>query len=358
MMKKILIFLLALMLIFPISCKKEEETENITDVQNDSLSDLVISEVMSGNEYWLEAEDGSYPDWVELYNAGSSTIDLSGYSLTDDENDPEKYIFPSKKIGTGEYMIIYCTDEESNTANDGILRTGFKISSDGETISIFKEGEKCTALVVPAMPDDVSYGITQNDSYAFYALPTPGALNEGISSDSPYFEGSLIKSPIVINEYMAENLYSLTDEDGDRFPWVEIKNTGSESIEIGGYGLSDSKDNTKKWIFPEMELAPGEIKVIFLSGKDKITENGEIHASFKLGSQDSTLLISEYRGKQIDEVAIERAGSGNVSHGRNPNNTSEWLFFAEPTPGFDNTTKGFKRIDISEEKYLPDVSID
>jgi len=116
--------------------------------------------------------------------------------------------------------------------------------------------------------------------------------------------------------------------------------------------------NTKKWIFPEMELAPGEIKVIFLSGKDKITENGEIHASFKLGSQDSTLLISEYRGKQIDEVAIERAGSGNVSHGRNPNNTSEWLFFAEPTPGFDNTTKGFKRIDISEEKYLPDVSID
>ena len=53
---------------------------------------LAINEVMSANVWCLEDEDGDYEDWIELYNSGSSTINLSGYGLSDDPDLPFRWI--------------------------------------------------------------------------------------------------------------------------------------------------------------------------------------------------------------------------------------------------------------------------
>lgn len=353
-MKKLLLYILCFMFVLS-GCKgKAEANEESTAPIIQSAEGLVINEVMSSNKYWFMAKDGTYPDIVELKNTSNASIDLSGYSITDDETDTSKFIFPSVRIPAGSILLVYCADSTEDIS-DGVIRTGFKLSSKGETLSVYCGGELVTSLEIPELPSDVSYGINENGEYAYFGLPTPGEENSGVNSHEPYFSGSLIESPLKINEYMPDNANSIIDEDGDRYPWVEIKNTGSEAMNIGGYFLSDNAENTTKWTLPNIELAAGECKVIILSGKNRT--GTELHASFKLGSDDKALLLSEYRGKQIDSVEIKREGSGNVSVGRSKDNIFEWLFYAAPTPGKDNTSKGFTRIDISEDKYLPDISV-
>ena len=56
---------------------------------------LFINEFMAENDSTIQDPNGSgYPDWVELYNAGPTAIELGGMYLTDDMNDPTKWMIP------------------------------------------------------------------------------------------------------------------------------------------------------------------------------------------------------------------------------------------------------------------------
>ena len=320
---------------------------------------LVINEIVSSNTYSLQASDGSSPDWVELYNGTSSAINLNGYGLTDDTVDRYKFEFPNVTIGPGEYLLLYATGQEDLSNSDGVLRMGFKLSATkGETLILSAPNDQDVhAIQFEAMPADVSYGRMADGTFAYFGLPTPGAENAGPTNSTPEFTEGVVESPLVINEYILENDYSIIDEDGDRSEWVEIKNTGTEPVSLKGYGLSDDEFDTKKWVFPDMELAPGEIRIVFLSGKDKTDPSGQLHANFGLGSGDTKLILSQEYGKSVDVAVLNHNMGSNTSCGRNPQNSEEWLYFPSPTPGAENTTKGFTEIEESTEKYLPDLHI-
>ncbi|MHC4283789.1 MAG: PEP/pyruvate-binding domain-containing protein, partial [Planctomycetota bacterium] len=56
---------------------------------------LFINEFMADNDHTIPNPHGSgYPDWIELYNAGPNAVDLGGMYLTDDMNDPTKWMIP------------------------------------------------------------------------------------------------------------------------------------------------------------------------------------------------------------------------------------------------------------------------
>jgi hypothetical protein len=49
----------------------------------------------------------NYTDWVEFYNAGSTSINLHGYSISDDPEKPEKFVITADiYISPGEYYVI------------------------------------------------------------------------------------------------------------------------------------------------------------------------------------------------------------------------------------------------------------
>ncbi|MFT6563207.1 MAG: hypothetical protein ACJAX6_001598, partial [Limisphaerales bacterium] len=45
---------------------------------------VIISELLAVNDKDLKDADGDHSDWIELHNAGDTTIDLAGWALTDD----------------------------------------------------------------------------------------------------------------------------------------------------------------------------------------------------------------------------------------------------------------------------------
>ena len=65
---------------------------------------VVISEFMAKNDLTLEDEDGDSPDWIELCNIATSVIDLDGWSLTDDQDELDKWIFPPLLLEPGQFL--------------------------------------------------------------------------------------------------------------------------------------------------------------------------------------------------------------------------------------------------------------
>lgn len=70
---------------------------------------VVINEGSNKNYSSISDENGDYPDWIEIYNAGTDTIHLQGYSLTDDMGQPFKWTFPDIKLLPGQYKVVFCS---------------------------------------------------------------------------------------------------------------------------------------------------------------------------------------------------------------------------------------------------------
>ncbi len=146
--------------------------------QSGGYAGLKINEVCSTNKSSLKAADGTSPDWVELFNAGDSAVDLSGVGLSDGDKNRFKLTFPAgTSLKAGGYLIIFCDDTEQLSPE---YHAAFKISASGETIYLTApDGSDIDTLAVPELATDVTYGRFANGSSDLALLkPTPGKSND------------------------------------------------------------------------------------------------------------------------------------------------------------------------------------
>ena len=301
----------------------------------------IISEVMSSNRNALPAEDGEYYDWIELYNPTQNAINLGGFTLSDDLNEPAKFIMPSYMLGPEEFVIFFA----SGKAVDNSFHAPFKISSQGETIYLSDPYAHIKDQVYVAhMSPNNSYqrNLANPDEWSVSAEFSPRYFNDAGGHQEYVASLRITDSTIKINEIMSSNLMTVTDEDGDYSDWVELTNIGSEAIDLGGYALSDNESAPREWLFPENTLLnPGEYILIFLSGKDKVTKSGELHANFRLNSMKDTILCANVQGKIVDIWDVEEPGD-DVSIGIDPASGAP-AFLTHPTPGYENTEDGYNQ---------------
>ena len=244
-------------------------------------------------------------------------------------------------------------DGEDRVSDTGELHGNFKLSSAGdETILLTSPaGKRLSVVAAAATPADVSVGLVQDGSdksgeYVYFASPTPGKKNAGAYTASSPAQSEAQKSElaVVINEYMRKNTV-LLDSEGDYSPWAELYNPSETEVSVGGCYLSDDLAEPDKWQFPANVTIPaGGYLVVYLSGKGKVTDAGEVHASFKLGSTDNVLLLSDKLLREVDRVSPV-ALTTTLSYGRSDADSAKWLYFPRPTPGSANTTVGFEDLE-------------
>jgi hypothetical protein len=103
-------------------------------ITNSVLSqNIVINEILSSNSFSNMDEDGSYQDWIELYNNGTTTINLSGYGLSDDATILFKWTFPSVSMAPGTYLLVWASDKNRTVAGNP-LHTNFKLAMAGNAV--------------------------------------------------------------------------------------------------------------------------------------------------------------------------------------------------------------------------------
>lgn len=152
---------------------------------------------------------------------------------------------------------------------------------------------------------------------------------------------TLYAQQLVINEFMASNASTLSDEDGDYEDWIELYNSEDYEVNLAGWGLSDSYALPFRWVFPDTIVGPGEFLLVWASGKDR--KQGELHTNFQISSEGEPLLLVQPSGNWADMVAPVALPS-DISWGRKPDGHGEWFYFDEPTPGVANSTTGYTGI--------------
>nr|MBK9652479.1 CotH kinase family protein [Bacteroidota bacterium] len=88
---------------------------------------------------------------------------------------------------------------------------------------------------------------------------------------------NLAYSQVFINEGSNRNYAAIVDENGDYPDWIEIYNAGIDTIHLLDYALSDDSANFTQWTFPNVQLLPGEYKIVFCSGKDRKPVSGFVN---------------------------------------------------------------------------------
>jgi hypothetical protein len=154
------------------------------DPTNKEASSVVINEFMASNGTGLTDEDGDYPDWIEIYNPGTMAINLSGWSLTDDPNQPEKWTLPDIVLGSHEYLVVFASGKNRKSAwGNTELHTNFKLGREGEFLGLYNIlYQRWMDVISPHFPEqfrDLSYGRYGDKlAYGYLAAPTPGGPND------------------------------------------------------------------------------------------------------------------------------------------------------------------------------------
>lgn len=146
---------------------------------NPDASDLVINEFVAANDSGLADEDGDIVDWIEVYNRSNTAVNLSGWSLTDDTNQPEKWPFPDMVLPANHYLIVYATGKDRSGTN---LHTNFRLNQEGEFLGLYNALEdRFMDSVSPQFPrqfHNISYGRYGDEvNRGYFMAPTPGEPN-------------------------------------------------------------------------------------------------------------------------------------------------------------------------------------
>lgn len=138
---------------------------------------VVINEVCSANTRSIKDRDTESPDWIELYNTTGDTVSLYGCSLTDDVDNPGKFVFQDVRIEPYGYIIVFASKKKNMLPE---LHAGFRLSSEGgETVYLIGADESVISEVtLPALDNDTAYG-RRIDGYDMWErlTPTPGRPN-------------------------------------------------------------------------------------------------------------------------------------------------------------------------------------
>lgn len=137
---------------------------------------ICINEVCSKNANVIKDEFNKDPDWIELFNNTSSTVNLSGYKLTDHSTVPGKFIFPDTILNPGAFILVFAS---GTTSGPSYFHAAFKLSV-GEKVSLISPaGTVVDSILINELYADHSLGRYPDGTSGTFVFkdPTPGDPN-------------------------------------------------------------------------------------------------------------------------------------------------------------------------------------
>jgi CotH protein. len=322
----IFIFFLSLLVVETLTKKIEDDKTELSN-QSITINKLVINEIMTSNKGSYVSELGEEYDWIELYNGSNKDINLSKYSLSDDESERNEWIFPDVTINSKEYMIIYLSssDAEGLYANFAINKNG------GETLTLkTANGKTVDSVNIKAIEKNTVMARSGTREWTLTDEITPGYSNNE-KGRKEYLESRYEQSSdLVINEVLTNNKGNLI-VDNQLYEYIEVKNISKEDINLKDYYLSDDINRPYLWKLPNKILKEGEVYLFYTTGLDD-----EYNTSFTLASKTGQILLSK-KNKIIDQIEYKDQ-SGGYALIRTLNN--DFIEGTNISPGYNNDSEG------------------
>jgi hypothetical protein len=339
-------------------------------VENTSVPDSPVGKVVF-NEIMFNAPvpEGEY---VELFNRSTNTpFDLSGWIVNgiDYTFPPGSVLLPQKYLVLAKSSVVFASTYNPLVPVFGTFDGN--LQSDGETLSLIKPGatpdldlvvDRVRYEAAPPWPPIAQPGTSlqlmdsaqDNSRVANWAVGpafsrTPGATNVLIGAALPEFPA------LWLNEVQRENLTGPSDNFGEREPWIELYNSGTNTISLDGFYLGTNYSNPTQWAFPtNADIAPGQLLVIWLDGQPEQTNGSILHTDFRLNPDSSSIALSRFVNGQPQIVDYLNFDSfpANQSYGDIPDGQPffrQAMFYV--SPGATNNSV-FPSVTISINEWM------
>ncbi|MBU0596803.1 lamin tail domain-containing protein [Patescibacteria group bacterium] len=282
----------------------EEETEEPEPTPTSTLALIFINEFVSD----AVSEEN---EWIELYNASTSSIDLNGYTLHDGNS---QIYAPTSTLEAGDFVIITLSSNKLNNSGDIIiLKNVDEETVDQVTYGTWEDGDASDNAPAVTDPNSVARIAdgqdTNNDKndFAETISPTPGASNiivsppdttppssggggGGDTSPDPNPAVSYNAGDVVINELVS-------DPEDDEEEFVELFNNTANSIDLSGWWLEDGSESKT--------TLSGNINTKGFSVIEKPSGN--------LNNSGDIVILFDPTGKEIDQVTYGTWDDGNLN---------------------------------------------
>ena len=309
-------------------------------------SDVIINEVMA--DPWPSYDNSTWPggEWVELYNNGSTSIDLTGYWLQDlagnmimlDENH---LIGASADAAT---MLIHPQETRvvavNATTNSGVLNNG------QETLRLYlANGSIGDEVLWSGNQPGFSLEAPENGGlWRYSTYPTPNATN------APQLTDITASGDVRMNEILPVSTADMSSApDGE---WIELYNEGATDIDLNAWSIIDGMGNVTY-------LDPGSIVVNSTQGSTMIQAGErrlvEFTGDTRLWDNHNHLVLRDASGSIVDMAYYTTNYGPNISLLRGQNYHDPWTPSISPSPGQPDPTPTPTTGDVKITEVLPDA---
>lgn len=297
-------------------------------------SAIQLSEIMSENGSTLFSNSGDAPDWIEIVNSGSASVNLSKYSLLVESNINKVFVFPDVSIAPGEYLVIYAEGSDAATSGEALSAPFRLAASGGDSVVLLNaQGAAIDSVTTPELGVDEVFCRDADGVWQISGAATPGRKNEIADEGSGAAKVRVQGGAVEISEVMSSNTIYCPDENGETHDYVELHNSSDSDVNLEGWYLSDSSDKLKKWSFPAVKIPAGGYLVVYCSGYDRRNSASNLHTNFKLSSGGESVYLSNADGQTVSAVELPALANGQAYSYFD----GAWSTQMAPTPGMANT---------------------
>jgi len=256
-----------------------------------SAQDLRINE-------WM-ASPSAGQDWFELYNPGALPVLLTGLYFTDNGNRPSP-VAPLSYMGGG--INGYVRFFADNSTNDN--EVSFGLGASGDSIGLF--------TAAGAQIDRVQFG-QQTADVSQGRLPDGSSTIQSLNRSTPAESNFVRYDGLAVNELLSHTDPPLEDA-------VEFYNSTDAAISIGGWYLSNSRSDLKRYLIPAGTVVPAKgYRVIYEQGfngpsaSTRFTFNSAHGDQVYLAQADGAGSLTGFLVEETFEAAANGVSFGRVS---------------------------------------------
>ena len=337
---------------------------------------LAITEIMYNPGKTNNTYTNEDFEFIELQNTGTTSIALNGFAFTNGVD----FRFSGGSLAPGAFGLLV----KNRTVFESRYGAGLPILGQ-YTNSLNNAGERLT-LVGPLHEPvaDVSYSdewYPLSDGLGFSLVPRNGVIEPGAAGwrASTHIHGSpgqadpapSLSFGVVISEALAHT-------DPPQSDFVELQNTGTSTVDISGWYLTDNYNNPKKFRIGALQLTPQQFKVfteaelgapatgfalsstgdgIYLFSANAAGElTGYVHG-FEFGASANGVSFGRERTSDGNEFFVPRvsvtSNAPNSAVRIGPLVVTEMMFHPLPVATFDNTRDEFIEIRNASAQTVP-----
>ncbi|RPI02608.1 MAG: hypothetical protein EHM64_13660, partial [Ignavibacteriae bacterium] len=145
-------------------------------------------------------------------------------------------------------------------------------------------------------------------------------------------------SSVTINEFMASNVLSYENANGDYEDWIELFNSSGSSVNIAGFYITDNLGGQNHWQIPSGQqmntTVPAHGYLILYA--DELVGLGSAHLDFKLSSTSGKIVLLGSDNTSILDSVSYGTQLRDISYGRYPEGSGQWMYMNTVSPGAAN----------------------